>query len=75
MSDRRYSLDDYVDDLRDTMAQTQKDREIISIHSVMNNTDSVTVSLHIYGVHVDHAGRSQYDIEKNLEVPFKVVEQ
>ncbi len=45
------------------------------IHSVMNNTDSVTVSLHTYGMHVNHTVRSQYDIEKNLETPFRVVEQ
>jgi predicted metal-dependent enzyme (double-stranded beta helix superfamily) len=45
------------------------------IHSVMNNTDRVTVSLHTYGMHVNHTVRSQFDIEKNLETPFKVVEQ
>jgi hypothetical protein len=41
----------------------------------MNNTDRVTVSLHTYGMHVNHTERSQFDIEKSLETPFKVVEQ
>ncbi|HEY5656776.1 MAG TPA: hypothetical protein VIY27_03215, partial [Myxococcota bacterium] len=45
------------------------------IHSVMNRTDATTVSLHTYGVHVNHTGRSQFDVEKNLEIPFIVVEQ
>jgi predicted metal-dependent enzyme (double-stranded beta helix superfamily) len=45
------------------------------IHSVMNNSDAVTVSLHTYGMHVNHTGRSQYDAEKNLEIPFVVTEQ
>ncbi len=45
------------------------------IHSVMNRSDRVTVSLHTYGMHVNHTGRSQYDVENNLEIPFHVVEQ
>ena len=45
------------------------------IHSVMNHSDRVTVSLHTYGMHVNHTGRSQFDVEKNLEIPFTVVEQ
>jgi len=45
------------------------------IHSVVNNTDAVTVSLHTYGLHVNHTGRSRFDIEKNLEIPYTVVEQ
>lgn len=45
------------------------------IHSVMNHSDAVTVSLHTYGMHVNHTGRSQYDAEKNLEIPFVVTEQ
>jgi predicted metal-dependent enzyme (double-stranded beta helix superfamily) len=45
------------------------------IHSVMNRTDATTVSLHTYGMHVNHTGRSQFDVEKNLEIPFVVVEQ
>lgn len=45
------------------------------IHSVMNNTDAVTLSLHTYGMHVNHTGRSQFDVENNLEIPFVVTEQ
>lgn len=42
------------------------------IHSVWNETDSVSVSLHVYGVHVNHTGRSQFDPEKKTETPFLV---
>jgi predicted metal-dependent enzyme (double-stranded beta helix superfamily) len=45
------------------------------IHSVTNRSDRVTVSLHTYGMHVNHTGRSQFDIENNREIPFTVVEQ
>jgi len=40
------------------------------IHSVWNETDAVTVSLHIYGRHTNHTGRSQFDLEKQTEMPF-----
>jgi len=45
------------------------------IHSVLNKTDATTVSLHTYGLHVNYTGRSRYDVEKNLEIPYVVVEQ
>lgn len=45
------------------------------IHSVMNRTDAVTVSLHTYGMHVNHTGRSQFDVEQKREIPFVVTEQ
>jgi predicted metal-dependent enzyme (double-stranded beta helix superfamily) len=41
-----------------------------SIHSVINETDRVAVSLHIYGKHPNYTGRSQFDPERNLELPF-----
>ena len=41
-----------------------------SIHSVVNETDRVTVSLHVYGKHPNYTGRSQFDPERNLELPF-----
>ena len=44
------------------------------IHSVMNETDQVTVSLHVYGKHLNYTGRSQFDPEKNTEMPFMVKE-
>lgn len=43
-----------------------------TIHSVLNETDVVTVSLHIYGKHVNHTIRSQFDIDKKTETPFIV---
>jgi hypothetical protein len=42
------------------------------IHSVWNETDVVTVSLHIYGKHINYTGRSQFDLEKHAETPFVV---
>jgi predicted metal-dependent enzyme (double-stranded beta helix superfamily) len=43
-----------------------------TIHSVWNETDRVTVSLHIYGKHVNFTGRSQFDPDKQTETPFTV---
>ena len=42
------------------------------IHSVWNDTAGVTVSLHVYGLHVNHAQRSQFDPEARTETPYKV---
>ncbi|MGI9026599.1 MAG: hypothetical protein ACR2GP_13675 [Burkholderiaceae bacterium] len=42
------------------------------IHSVWNETDAVTVSLHVYGKHINYTGRSQFDPEKQTETPFIV---
>jgi predicted metal-dependent enzyme (double-stranded beta helix superfamily) len=42
------------------------------IHSVTNETEQVTVSLHVYGKHLNYTGRSQFDPEKNAEMPFIV---
>jgi predicted metal-dependent enzyme (double-stranded beta helix superfamily) len=41
-----------------------------SIHSVLNETDRVTVSLHVYGRHLNYTGRSQFDAERRTETPF-----
>jgi predicted metal-dependent enzyme (double-stranded beta helix superfamily) len=43
-----------------------------SIHSVVNATDRVTVSLHVYGKHVNYTDRFGFDPERNLAMPFKV---
>jgi len=43
-----------------------------AIHSVVNETDRVTLSLHIYGKHVNYTERSQFDPEVKTETPFKV---
>jgi len=45
-----------------------------SIHSVTNDTDGVTVSLHVYGKHVNHTTRSQFDPETRVAKEFKVVQ-
>ena len=40
------------------------------IHSVENRTQETTLSFHVYGRHLNHTGRSQFDIENGLEIPF-----
>ena len=45
------------------------------IHSVTNHTEKITVSLHIYGKHLNHTGRSQFDVEQKTEMPFLIKEQ
>lgn len=43
-----------------------------AIHTVWNETDAVTLSLHIYGRHINHTARSQFDPEGRTETPFIV---
>ena len=40
------------------------------IHSVENRTDKTTLSFHVYGHHLNSTGRSQFDVENQLEIPF-----
>jgi predicted metal-dependent enzyme (double-stranded beta helix superfamily) len=42
------------------------------IHSVYNETDQVTLSLHTYGKHVNFTERSQYDLETKEKKDFIV---
>ncbi len=42
------------------------------IHSVVNETDRITVSLHVYGMHLNYTGRSQFDPERGLEEAYIV---
>jgi hypothetical protein len=42
------------------------------IHKVWNESNAVTLSLHIYGKHINHTPRSQFDPEKRSELPFIV---
>lgn len=42
------------------------------IHGVWNESDQVSVSLHIYGQHINHTQRSKYDLENQTESPFIV---
>jgi len=41
-----------------------------SIHSVINETEAVTVSFHVYGKHVNYTERSKFDPEQNTEKEF-----
>jgi len=43
-----------------------------TIHSVCNESDQVTLSLHVYGKHVNFTKRSQFDPEQRTERPFIV---
>lgn len=43
-----------------------------TIHSVWNETRATTVSLHIYGRHINHTARSQFDAAKQTETPYLV---
>lgn len=42
------------------------------IHSVINESDAVSVSLHTYGKHLNYTGRSQFDTETNAKREFLV---
>jgi predicted metal-dependent enzyme (double-stranded beta helix superfamily) len=44
------------------------------IHSVHNDTDKISVSLHVYGRHINYTGRSKYDLEKKEVIRWQVVE-
>lgn len=41
-----------------------------SIHSVVNETAHITVSLHVYGKHMNYTTRSQFDPEQGTEKAF-----
>ena len=43
------------------------------IHTVQNNSDAVTVSLHIYGRHINYTSRSRFDPESNAELTYDVI--
>ncbi len=42
------------------------------VHAVWNDGDQVSLSLHTYGKHINHTGRSQYDLDTNTVKPFVV---
>jgi predicted metal-dependent enzyme (double-stranded beta helix superfamily) len=42
------------------------------IHSVWNESDAISVSLHIYGKHINHTSRSQFDPARKTATPFVV---
>lgn len=41
-----------------------------SIHSVINETPHTSLSFHVYGRHLNHAARRQFDPEHHRELPF-----
>jgi predicted metal-dependent enzyme (double-stranded beta helix superfamily) len=43
------------------------------IHSVANDTSKTTLTLHVYGKHLNHSARSNFDLEKNSESPRQSV--
>ena len=43
-----------------------------TIHSVSNDSDQVTLSLHVYGKHINFTQRSQFDPDEQTEKPFIV---
>jgi predicted metal-dependent enzyme (double-stranded beta helix superfamily) len=43
-----------------------------TIHSVANEGDRMSTSLHVYGRHVNHTARSQFDPVAKTETPYKV---
>ncbi|HSA69352.1 MAG TPA: cysteine dioxygenase family protein [Burkholderiales bacterium] len=43
-----------------------------AIHSVHNESERVTLSLHVYGKHVNHTERSQFDPARRTETAFKI---
>ncbi len=44
------------------------------IHSVRNDSDEISVSLHIYGKHVNFTNRSRFDPEQKTVTPWLVVQ-
>jgi len=42
------------------------------IHSVWNTGTEMSISLHTYGRHINHTGRSEFDPLQDLERPFEV---
>ena len=40
------------------------------IHSIVNDTDRVALSLHVYGRHVNFTTRSKFDPEKQTEEAY-----
>lgn len=62
-------------ELKKIAEKTFADGEVLamptgSIHGVVNTGASVSVSLHIYGKHINYTGRSQFDPQQHIEKPF-----
>ena len=64
-------------DLEQTHAETLYPGKAVcclpeDIHSVWNNGEQVAVSLHTYGRHLNHTGRSIFDVAGKTESPYIV---
>jgi predicted metal-dependent enzyme (double-stranded beta helix superfamily) len=46
-----------------------------AIHSVANETDAKTLSLHVYGTHPNYTSRSQFDVDAKTERSFRFKEE
>jgi predicted metal-dependent enzyme (double-stranded beta helix superfamily) len=46
-----------------------------TIHSVANDTKETTLTLHVYGKHLNHSPRSQFDVDNHTESPRRTVWQ
>jgi len=44
-----------------------------TIHSVANDTNEITLTLHVYGRHLNFSPRSQFDVAKHTESPRRTV--
>lgn len=44
------------------------------IHSVRNDTADISVSLHVYGRHINFTNRCKFDVERNTVTPWQVTE-
>ena len=42
------------------------------IHSVWNVGEEMSLSLHTYGRHINHTGRSEFDTDNDKELPYIV---
>jgi predicted metal-dependent enzyme (double-stranded beta helix superfamily) len=67
-------------ELRKIHDKTMSEGDVIAmstgaIHSVYNETDRTTLSFHVYGHHLNHTGRSQFDPEKNKCESFVIKTQ
>ena len=43
-----------------------------AIHTVVNESDEMSLSIHVYGRHVNHTARSQFDPDARTETAFKL---
>ncbi len=42
------------------------------IHKVTNETNSITLSMHTYGRHINHTNRSQFSLDSHQRKAFLV---